>query len=56
MMTQNEITVIINEDGSVYPFTEIFNPANESDEELRDLIDGYLDSHGRKLGTFYKTV
>jgi hypothetical protein len=47
-------TVIINEDGSVYPFMCVFDLANEGEDELRDMIKDYLESKGRKLGTFYK--
>jgi hypothetical protein len=50
------VVVVINADGSVYPFTELFNPSNESDDELRDLIDNYLGKQGRKIGTFYKVI
>jgi len=49
-------TVIINADGSVYPFIELFNIDNESDDELKDMIKDYLESHGRKLGKFYERV
>jgi hypothetical protein len=50
---REEITVIINADGSVFPFLTVFDLANESEDELRDLIKDYLESKGRKLGTFY---
>ena len=53
-MTDNEIIVIINPDGSVYPVIDIFDSNNESEDELRDLIEDYLESKGRKLGVFYK--
>jgi hypothetical protein len=46
-------TVIINADGSVFPFMTIFDLANESEDELRDLIKDHLESKGRRLGTFY---
>ena len=49
---EDTTTVIINEDGSVYPFIELFN----TDDELRDLIKDYLESHGRRLGKFYEKV
>jgi hypothetical protein len=39
-----EITVIINADGSVYPFDCVFDVSNESEDELRDLIKNYLES------------
>ena len=48
-----EIPVIINADGSVYPFMLVFDITNDSEDELRDLIKDYLESKGRKLGTFY---
>jgi hypothetical protein len=52
----NGTPVIINPDGSVYPFTTVFDIANESEDELRDLIKDHLESKGRKLGVFYKFV
>jgi hypothetical protein len=50
----NEIPVIINADGSVFPFSVVFDITNESEDELRDTIKDYLEQHGRKLGTFYQ--
>jgi len=48
-----EITVIINPDGSVFPFSDIFRPDNESEDELVGLIKDALEKKGRKLGVFY---
>ena len=53
-MTKREIPVIINPDGSVYPFMLIFEPGNEVEDELLDAIKDHLESKGRKLGTFYR--
>ena len=53
---RDEIVVIVNPDGSVYPFMTIFDPVNESEDELVDLIKNYLENHGRKLGTFYSSI
>lgn len=53
---EDTTTVIINKDGSVYPFIELFNSDNESDSELKDLIKNYLESHGRRLGIFYERL
>ena len=55
-VTGDQTTVIINPDGSVYPFVEVLNSGEDSDDELRDMILDYLEKKGRKLGTFYKTV
>jgi hypothetical protein len=55
-MCDDETVVIINPDGSVYPFICIFDPTNEHEDELVDLIKDYLESKGRKLGTFYKWI
>jgi hypothetical protein len=52
----DETVVIINEDGSVYPFMCIFDLANETEDELVDLIKDHLEMNGRKLGTFYKWI
>jgi hypothetical protein len=48
--------VIINEDGSIYPFMTIFDLENDGEDELIDLITNYLESKGRKLGTFYHWI
>jgi hypothetical protein len=57
---KGEITVIINADGSVYPFMCIFDPrTNDGDHNEDELLDGIrdiLEKHGRKLGTFYSKV
>lgn len=55
-MSDDNIPVIINPDGSVYPFIEIFNPENESEDELYNLIKTHLEASGRKIGTFYRKV
>jgi len=55
-MTKREIPVIINPDGSVYPFMLIFEPGNEVEDELLDAIKDHLESKGRKLGTFYRDI
>ena len=49
---QQEIIVVINKDGSVYPFLDMFKPENEEDE-LVDGIKDILEKHGRRLGRFY---
>ncbi len=53
---EDSVVVIINRDGSVYPITELWNPINESYDELRDLIENYLQKQGRKTGRFYRSV
>ena len=53
---KNEVPVIINADGSVYPFINVFDITDESEDELRDVIKDHLESKGRKLGVFYREV
>jgi hypothetical protein len=49
---RKETIVVINPDGSVYPFLDIFKSENEEDF-LVDGIKLLLESKGRRLGTLY---
>jgi hypothetical protein len=52
MKIYKETPVVINKDGSVYPFIDLFDPEYEEDE-LVDGVKELLSKQGRILGTLY---